>query len=240
MTLGRGERVSGSDGIELRVMTYNVRSLRDDVDALVDVVRSAAPDVLLLQEAPRFLRWRSKRAAFARRCGLVVATAHGPGGLCVMTALRVDVLATHFTLLPKTEKRHQRALSEAILAFGGVTWRVISAHFSTDPDERQRHLPMILAALAERPDVPVILGGDFNEGPSRPVFAELTAQLQDSFVAAGVGVGASSPAIKPTRRIDAILVDPSISVVSCEALGGAGVERASDHRPVVAVVRQDG
>jgi endonuclease/exonuclease/phosphatase family metal-dependent hydrolase len=232
--------VSGHDGADLRVMTYNVRSLRDDVDAIVDVVRSWAPDVLLLQEAPRFLRWRSKRAALARRCGLVVATAHGPGGLCVMTTLRVDVLATHFTPLPKTKKRHQRALSSATVSCGGVTWRVISAHFSTDDVERQRHLPAILAELSDRAEAPVVLGGDFNEGPTRPVFAELTNHLQDSFAVAGIGSGASSPAINPTRRIDAIVVDPQITVVSCEAIGGSAVERASDHRPVVAVLRQDG
>src|ERR1700685_3658745 len=92
--------------VDLRVMTYNVRSLRDDVDALASVVRSCAPDVLLVQEAPRFLRWRSKRAARARRCGLVVATADRPGGLCIITALRADIVDTSFSLLPKTSGHH--------------------------------------------------------------------------------------------------------------------------------------
>ena len=42
---------------ELRVLSYNVRSLRDDPEALGRVIRSAQPHVVLVQEAPRFWRW---------------------------------------------------------------------------------------------------------------------------------------------------------------------------------------
>src|SRR4051812_20005174 len=63
---------------ELRLLSYNVRSLRDDAVAVGAVIRACEPDVVAVQEAPRFLRWRSKRAAMARRCGMVVAT--GPTG----------------------------------------------------------------------------------------------------------------------------------------------------------------
>jgi endonuclease/exonuclease/phosphatase family metal-dependent hydrolase len=227
-----------SDAVELRVMTYNVRSLRDDVDAIRRIVRDCAPDVLLVQEAPRFLRWRSKRAALARRCGLVVATADRPGGLCVMTALRVDVVDTSFVLLPKTSRRHQRAIAAATLAYGGVTWRVMSVHFSTDDDERRRHLPAIWSAVAAGPAAPIVVGGDLNEPPGGPVFGELAGRLQDCFAVAGTGSGLTSPSASPTRRLDAILADPSLSVVSCQAIDVAAVTTASDHRPVLAVLRQ--
>ena len=58
--------------VELRVLSYNVRGLRDDRQALAEVVRAADPDVVCVQEAPRFLRWRSTCAALARTSGLVV------------------------------------------------------------------------------------------------------------------------------------------------------------------------
>jgi endonuclease/exonuclease/phosphatase family metal-dependent hydrolase len=227
-----------SGAAELRVMTYNVRSLRDDVDALSSVVRSCEPDVLLVQEAPRFLRWRSKRAALARRCGLVVATTDRPGGLCVMTAMRVDLVGTSFSLLPKTSGRHQRAVASATVAFGGVQWRVVSVHLSTDPAERRRHLPAISSALWIESAPPLIVGGDLNEEPGDPVFGELASRLQDCFAVAGSGTGMTSPATSPARRLDAILADRSLSVVDCEVVGAAGVEAASDHRPVLAVLRQ--
>jgi endonuclease/exonuclease/phosphatase family metal-dependent hydrolase len=227
-----------SDPAELRVMTYNVRSLRDDLEAIGAVVRACAPDVLLVQEAPRFLRWRSKRAKLARVCGLVVATADRPGGLCIMTSLRVDIGSTSFSLLPKQSGRHQRAIVGATVTAGGQAWRVMTTHLSTDAAERQHHLPALHAALAAASDAPTILGGDLNEDPGGPVFTDLSGRLQDSFAVAGTGNGNTAPAMSPRRRIDAVLVDQSLTVVSCEAVGGPGVEAASDHRPVVATVRR--
>ncbi|HEY2985649.1 MAG TPA: hypothetical protein VGJ38_15950, partial [Jatrophihabitantaceae bacterium] len=56
----------------LRLLCYNVRSLRDDEDAVARVIRGCEAHVVCVQEAPRFARWRSKNAALARRSGLVV------------------------------------------------------------------------------------------------------------------------------------------------------------------------
>jgi endonuclease/exonuclease/phosphatase family metal-dependent hydrolase len=222
---------------DLRVLTWNVRSLRDDLDAIAAVVRECAPDVMAVQEAPRFARWRSKRAELARRCGLLVATADRPGGLVVLTTLRCEVTATSFTLLPKTPKRHQRAVTTATVSLDGVSWCLASTHLSTEPTERQRHLPVLLDALPS--GVPLVLAGDVNEGPVGPVFRRLAERFQDCFAVAGSGDGATSPATEPVRRIDAIFADPSVTVVSCETVDVAGVERASDHRPVLAVLRQE-
>jgi endonuclease/exonuclease/phosphatase family metal-dependent hydrolase len=227
-----------SEAAELRVMTYNVRSLRDDVDALASVVRSCAPDVLLVQEAPRFLRWRSKRAALARRCGLVVATADRPGGLCIITALRVDLVNTSFSLLPKTSGHHQRAIVGATVALGGVQWRLLTVHLSTDAAQRQRHRAAVSSHLSGDAAAPLIVGGDVNEDPGGPMFTMLSAELQDCFEVAGSGSGLTSPAAAPSRRLDAIFASPSLTVVSCEAVDAPGVKAASDHRPVLAVLRQ--
>jgi endonuclease/exonuclease/phosphatase family metal-dependent hydrolase len=221
---------------ELRVLTWNVRSLRDDVDAIARVVRDCAPDVVAVQEAPRFARWRSKRAELARRCGLLVANADRPAGLVVLTTLRTQVTGTSFTLLPKAPRHHRRAVSTATVNLDGASWCVASVHLSTDPTERQRQLPALLAALPS--GAPRVVAGDINEGPVGPVFRALAATFQDCFVVAGSGDGATSPAVDPVRRIDAIFADPAVTVVSCEAVAAAGVERASDHLPVLALLRQ--
>jgi len=219
-------------------MTYNVRSLRDDIDALASVVRECAPDVVLVQEAPRFLRWRSKRAALARRCGLVVATADRQGGLLVMTALRIDVLSTSFSLLPKESGHHQRGVAQATVRSGGEVWRVASTHLSTYADERRRHLPRLQSILTADSSVPLVVGADINEDPTGPVFGELAATYQDCFAVAGSGAGLTSPSVGPRRRIDAVFADASLKVVSCEVVSTPGVEAASDHRPVLAVLRR--
>lgn len=46
----------------IRVLSYNIRSLRDDTDALARVIKACAPDLVLLQEAPRFFRWRDRKS----------------------------------------------------------------------------------------------------------------------------------------------------------------------------------
>src|SRR5947209_18239011 len=113
---------------EIRLLTYNIRALRDDADAVSEVIRALAPDVVCVQEAPRFLRWRSKRAAVAREAGLVVATADRPGGLMLMTSLRVKVVSTNFALLSKRPNLHQRAVCAAVVDIAGARWQVASVH----------------------------------------------------------------------------------------------------------------
>lgn len=232
-----------SESGDLRVLTYNVRSLRDDVDALTDVIRAAEPDVVAVQEAPRFLRWRSKRASLARRSGLVVATAHRPGGLFLMASLRTRVLETDFVLLPKAARRHQRAVATATVEVGGQRWRIASVHFSLDPTERGDHLAVIWSALeTSRASAgqPLVVAGDLNESPEGPVFSELARRMQDCFAAAGSGDGNTNPAASPRQRLDAIFVDRDCEIVSCEVLSSDAARRASDHLPVLAVLRRRG
>ena len=50
---------------KLRVLSYNIHSSKDDLRALATVVREIAPDVMIIQEAPRRFRWRQKCADLA-------------------------------------------------------------------------------------------------------------------------------------------------------------------------------
>src|SRR4051795_12442339 len=61
---------SATERISFRVLSYNVRGLRDDQAALAEVVRGTDPDVVCVQEAPKYFRWRAKGAALARRWGV--------------------------------------------------------------------------------------------------------------------------------------------------------------------------
>jgi endonuclease/exonuclease/phosphatase family metal-dependent hydrolase len=223
---------------ELRVLSYNVRSLRDDRDAVAAVIRACAPDVVLVQEAPRFLRWRSKRAALARLSRMVVGTADRTGGLLVMTSMRVRVLDTSFTRLPKAPRLHQRVVVAATVDVGGETWRVASVHLSLDDDERRAHMPGLWEALRPDDDVPLVVAGDVNERPDGVVWRELASRLQDAYVVAPAGPAETYSSARPHKRIDAVFVDKRVEVVECRAVHDVpGVTRASDHLPVLAVLR---
>jgi endonuclease/exonuclease/phosphatase family metal-dependent hydrolase len=219
-------------------VTYNVRSLRDDVDELAAIVRSCAPDVVAVQEAPRFLRWRSKRAELARECGLVVATADRPGGLFLMTSLRAAVIGTSFALLPLTSGRHRRAVAVATVEVAGLRWRVASIHLSTDASERGRHLDPLWSALRPDDEPPLVVAGDINEDPTGPVFQALAGRLRDCAAAVPGGANPTAPSATPRRRIDAIFADPRLTVLTCEVVTASDAARASDHLPVFAALQQ--
>jgi endonuclease/exonuclease/phosphatase family metal-dependent hydrolase len=234
---------------ELRLLTYNVKSLTYDGEAVAAVVRHLRPDVVAVQEAPRKLRWRSKRAALARRCGLVVATADGPAGLFIMTSLAASVESTSFTLLPKAPDLHQRAVCRADVTLRGARWRIASVHFSLDDAERLRHVESVWAALGDpESSPPLVVAGDLNEAPGGPVWQALTARLRDAYAIAPAGPEETFSALKPRWRIDAVLVDPAIQVVECRTVDAVGaiegypdgdaLVRATDHRPVLATLRQ--
>ncbi|HEU5034424.1 MAG TPA: endonuclease/exonuclease/phosphatase family protein [Mycobacteriales bacterium] len=239
---------------ELRLLTYNVRSLREDREAVAAVVRACRPDVVTIQEAPRTLRWRSKRAALARMSGLVVATADRPGGLMVMTSLAVSVRSTSFALLPKTPDLHQRAVCIADVSLRGVDWRIVSTHLSLDADERRRHLPSLWSAIDPAGPAAsgvnsalLVVGADVNEDPGGPVWASLTERLQDAFADNSGRVdreGLTFSTRNRRRRIDGIFVDRRVEVVECRVVtdvpDAATVRAASDHYPLLAVLRSAG
>lgn len=222
---------------EIRVLSYNIRALRDDADAVSAVMRSCAPDIVCVQEAPRFLRWRSKRAAIARKAGLVVATADRPAGLLILVSMRTQVVSTSFRLLSRSPSLHQRAIASAAVRVGGVRLDVASVHLSLDADERSRHLPELWSALP--PDhSSLVVAGDVNEGPDGPVWRELSTTLRDAWATSGSGAGDTYSARSPHKRIDGIFAGNGFEVVECRAVDDVpGVAEASDHLPVLAVLR---
>jgi len=222
---------------DIRVLDYNIRALRDDADAVSAVMRACEPDIVCVQEAPRFFRWRSKRAAIARKAGLVVATADRPAGLMILVAMRVQVVSTSFQLLSKSPSLHQRAVCSAALRVGGVSLTAASVHLSLDADERRRHLPELWDALPSDRDA-LVVGVDVNEEPGAPVWTELSASLQDAWAVAGSGAGNTYSASSPHKRIDGVFVGAGFEVVECRAVDDVPeVAQASDHLPVLTVLR---
>lgn len=220
----------------LRLLIYNVRSMRDDRDALGRVIRSAEADVALIQESPRFLRWRSLCAQLARRGNLVVVSGGRPAGSnLILSALGVDVISHAEVLFSRDPRLHQRGTAIAVLSKEGARFAVAGIHLDLVEDPRLRHVDELEQALRRHvpPDVPVIVGGDVNDVPGSATWQALTRERQDAFAVAGQGDGLTSSAIEPRRRIDAAFVDPRITVTGTHVITGPDVEIATDHRPVV-------
>lgn len=222
---------------ELRVVSYNVHSLRDDRAALVAVVRELAPDVLLLQEAPQRFRWRARCAALAHDVGMVVAAGGQPGrGNLILTTLRVRVGETWHRWYPLTPGRHLRGAAFARCTVGGVRFVVAGSHLATDPVERPGQAKLLKQALAEV-DEPVVIGADLNDEPTGAAWQAVAEGLVD---AGEQDLAMTFSCANPRRRIDAIFVDRRIEVTSCRVVDTPLARRASDHFPVVADLRLSG
>jgi endonuclease/exonuclease/phosphatase family metal-dependent hydrolase len=226
-------------GLRLRVLSYNVRSLRDDPEAVARVIRSAHAHVVCIQEAPRLLRWRAKCAALSRRSGMVIVTGGRPAaGNLILSSLGVEVLAVRDVLLGREPRLHQRGVALAALRWHGHPVTVAGTHLDLEAAPRQRHADELERALAafDPSDSPAIVAGDLNDEPGSPPWQTLSAGRVDAYATAGDGTGYTFTAANPQRRIDGIFVSDRLRVVSASVIDGPDVERASDHRPVLVEV----
>jgi endonuclease/exonuclease/phosphatase family metal-dependent hydrolase len=223
----------------IRVATYNVRSMYDDVPALIRVVRALRADVLCVQEAPRFWRWRRRRRGLAGAAGMTVAAGRRRGGLAVFTGPGVRLLHAESHLLRPYFGLERRGLALAVVEARGLRLAVGSIHLDLNETARFQHATEALAlveAAAERHGAATVLAGDLNEQDDGHTFRHISSRLADCYAHAPRGAGLTFSAGRPRYRIDGVFAGPGVSVRSC---GGAGADpadlaAATDHLPVIA------
>jgi endonuclease/exonuclease/phosphatase family metal-dependent hydrolase len=206
-------------------MTYNIKSLQLDPDALVQVVRAAAPDVLGLQEPPRWLGPHRLRE-LAAQTGLRVAVGgHGARTTALLVGPGLTVTDARAYRLPwrlRTLRGYSVARVDGVL--------VVVLHLALAAAERLEHLDRILSTIAPETG-PRIVVGDLNEQPGGPTWERLTAVgLRDA-------VDPPLPtftAVRPRRRLDAVLVSAEVRVLGSDVPDDPAARRASDHLPIVA------
>lgn len=234
-------RTEADGSAVVRVLCYNIRSMRDDEDALARVIRACEPDLVFVQEAPRFFRWRKHAARLAAKSELVVlsggATAAGP---LLMCSLRATVERTEDVLLPLTTGLHRRGFATAVVRFAGARVGLISCHLSLAAEERYAQAGMLLDRVAGMDAPHTIVAGDLNERPGGRSFTRLAKELQDGWAVSPWGGEYTSTPADPHQRIDAILATPGVEFLGCGVppdLDPADLRAATDHLPVLAAVR---
>lgn len=227
MTNSRG----GDTLATLRVVSYNIHGRRGDRSALVEVVRELAPDVLVLQEAPRRFRWRQHCAELARQFRLVYAAGGLPSlGNVILVDVRVAVADSWCLRFPLTPGRHMRGAAVARCVVAGRPVTVAGTHLSVDPQERPVQAGLLRQELAEVAE-PLVLAADVNDEPGSEAWKLLADGLVDP---GGEAAAPTFPAIDPVRRIDLLLADSQLSVAAYQVVDTPAARRASDHLPVVA------
>jgi len=228
----------------VRVLSYNIRSMRDDTEALARVIRSCEPDLVLIQEAPRFFRWRKKLARLARAANLVVLTGGGTAaGPAILCNLRATVERTEDVLLPLTLGQHRRGFATAVVRLGGARVGVLSCHLSLEKNERYDQAGLLLDRLAGMGVEHAIAGGDLNDRPTSRTFTRLATNLQDCWATSPTGGEHTWTRTEPHQRIDAVFATKGIEVLGCgvpldlPGIMDTDLRAATDHLPVLATLR---
>jgi endonuclease/exonuclease/phosphatase family metal-dependent hydrolase len=230
----------------LRVLSYNVRSLRDDREALTRVIRGCEPDVVCVQEAPRFFGWRKAARDLGLRVGLSVLTggADASGNL-LLGGRGVRLVSTETVYLRHIRGLHLRGMAMASVEVDSARCVVASTHLSLDEDQRREQAGEVLGHLdrftAASGATARVLAGDFNSHPGSPVWQTLGADLDDAWERSPHGEEFTSTAANPYQRLDAVFVSRDVAVeragVPVDLVTPRDVAAASDHRPVLAVLR---
>jgi endonuclease/exonuclease/phosphatase family metal-dependent hydrolase len=223
-------------GPTLRVMSYNVHGRHYDRAALAAVVRGEKPDIVVVQEGPRRFRWRAAAAALARDWQMV----HAAGGLwslgnLLITNLRVRVLDTWCTQYPLTPGRHMRGIVFARCEVAGERFTIAGSHLSPNPVERLSQAELLRKQLSEVDD-PLVFAGDLNDDAGDAAWRTVVEGLTDAATAGFAEHVPTFSCADPSRRIDAIFVDPRCRVLTYRVIDSPEVRRASDHFPLLAEI----
>jgi endonuclease/exonuclease/phosphatase family metal-dependent hydrolase len=218
----------------LRVMTYNILMGGRRGQAVADVVRAVAPDVLLVNECPKQpLLWRRRCRQLAERWEMrYVAGGRPAGSNMIAVAHGVGVKQVTAERLRQPRFQPRRGIAAAQLRVRGQLVGVVSCHLSLDKERRQREVKRVIE-VARSLRGPVVVAGDLNEPPTGPSWQMLRAA---GFVDPGRKDWRTFPSEDPERRIDALLVRGRVQIVHHGDPGvpGERLAVASDHRPVLA------
>lgn len=234
---------------EIRVLAYNIHhgegtDGKFDLERIAGIINAESPDVVALNEVDNGVR-RSQGvdtpAVLAELTGMRAIFEKnidhdgGEYGNAVLTRLPVRRHENH--KLPSHYQGEQRGVLEVELGAkgGDETLLFLATHFDyrSEDSERRASVEKVEEILAGRGDVPAILAGDLNATPDSAVLAA----LQKNWKNATSEEHPSFPARKPTRQIDYVLMRPAATweVVETRILEAPV---ASDHRPLLAVLRR--
>jgi endonuclease/exonuclease/phosphatase (EEP) superfamily protein YafD len=230
-----GTASAAPGGAPLRVMSANVLAANPTPDAILELVRAADADLVVLVDAKR-RRWRPVLSELGTLYPHQAPSSWRAGAPVILLS-RHPVVAEEVVQAPGG----RRPYLMAELAVGGQPLVVVAVHPSSpSPSEpghsrrRNRELDHIAAVVSDT-DRPAIVAGDFNTTPWSPHFRDLVAAGGLRNAAGGHGYVATWPtwfwpALIP---IDHVLLKGPLAVTTVRR----GPPVGSDHYPLIADLR---
>lgn len=227
-----------------RVMTYNIhhgrgRDGRIDLHRIAQVIESAAPDLVALQEVD-YVTTRSGRVdqglVIAEILRMEYAAGHnwfmdeGAYGNVFLSRFRLERICNIDLSVSRCEPRGCLVTAVEI---GDKTMRVGSLHLGLARAERMDQCERLFL------DQPFgLLLGDFNSFPSSCAAKQVRKSYRDAFAESGRGRGATFQKFFLRLRIDYIYCGPDWFPLDCWVHRSNEAAIASDHFPLVADIAE--
>jgi endonuclease/exonuclease/phosphatase family metal-dependent hydrolase len=237
----------------LQVLVFNIHAGkdaggRDSLADLAQLVRTTAPDIVLLQEVDRNTNRSGKvdqLTAVAEATGYEGVFGRSldyDGGQYGIAALSKDGFVFNETVPLPVQPAQARAggsreprvglVATAFTSRGRL--QLLNTHLDASGDESYRLQEVDGLLNAVRPRVsqttPVLIAGDFNSEPDSAVMQKLgAAGLRDAWKECGQGDGFTYPADQPTKRIDYVFLTGSLRCTAAQVID----TKISDHRPLL-------
>ena len=231
----------------LRVLSYNVHHGEGvdgeiDLRRIADVIRTAEPDLVALQEVDVRVERTGRvdqAATLARLTGMKLAFGAnidlqgGQYGNAILS--RFDIIDHTNVKLPSVDNCEQRGVLGAQLRIPAHAspLRFLATHLDHRRDGRERiqSAKVINRLVQSDPNQLSLLAGDLNAEPD----SEPLSELQKQWTNTAPMPLPTIPVAKPRRQIDYVLFRPADRwrVVEVRVLDEAV---ASDHRPILAVL----
>ena len=228
----------------LRVMTYNIKYGRGDINAIIDEITNAQPDLLMIQDAAETMRGPLGiflKSWNVRTFGQYIIASKLP-------LSRAEVRWISFPGAPHTCLRCRLTISSRSVTVYDVhllTPRQGLSAIKSEGDDgvstlednitARLYQAKVLAEMLQKEQGPLIAAGDLN-APDSSIVCKMLAQagLHDAFSEAGQGYGYTYGHALRLRhsfmRIDHLLLSPDWRAQHCRTGGSEG----SAHRPVIA------
>ena len=231
---------------ELRVMTYNIHHCNPpakagviDVAAIAKVINEAGVDLVALQEVDVFTERSGKTLDQAKELGHLtnmhyffakaINTGGGEYGVAILS--KYPILESQQISLPMKSgfPGEQRVLAWVTIELQNNKKIIFASTHLDTKDHRLVQAEKITEVFRDKP-YPVILGGDFNDGPGSEPINHLDQHFSRTCKHSCFN---TAPADFPTKAIDLLFYK---SLNSFEVVKNYAVlqKTASDHLPLVA------
>ncbi|MEX2579675.1 MAG: endonuclease/exonuclease/phosphatase family protein [Verrucomicrobiales bacterium] len=231
----------------MRLLTYNIHGcvgmrLTSDPDATVAVIEEADADVVALQEVHddderdmSFLRALEQLGYANVIYGATMRNPRGHYGNVLMTRTPAHDIE-HVDL--GQSKREPRSAIRTRVEWNGIEVEIIATHLGLGPREREAQLELLLARCESGDADPGrirVFMGDLNEWNP---WSRSSRLIRDHF--GGAPHPPTFPSFLPLLRLDRIHVLPGSIPCRLEAMNSRNATLASDHLPLLALVRPGG